>query len=185
MRKKEGILCFLDVMIKYSDENHPLSVAKIMELLKEKHHIDVAKQTVYNYFEVLEAMNIEVVKGDKGRYLLSRTLEKEEAFLLCHSIIANNTIEEKYSQDMIQKIIGTQSTYFDSSFIHYIYNVDKKDNKDLFLNISLIGECIKTKCKISFNYTTYNFKKEIINKREKNIMLFHYVLWLATIVTTF
>ena len=166
MAKKDTMIYFLRIMSKYSDIDNPLKVKDIMELMKNEYDITLTKQTVYNYIDLLNEMDIEINDAGAGKYMSYRILEKSEVELLIHSIISNNTISKKYSNDLIDKLKSSQSIYFDSNFAK-VYNVDKKENKDLFLNIEVINDCIKKNKKVKFTYTKYNMNKEIVPSRER------------------
>ena len=166
IKEHDNFIYFLRVLTKYSDCNHPMSVSQIISKFKECYDVTLTKQTVYNYLSMADSMNIDINSCTKGRYIASRQLEEGEATFLIHSIISNRSLSEKYTKDLVGKILGTQSVYYDSG-IQNIYVADKKDNKALLLNVDLINKAIKDHVKISFDYTKYGYDGEVIPFREK------------------
>ena len=166
MAKKDALIYFLRIMSRYSDAEHPLKVRQIMELMKSEYGVTVTKQTVYNYIDLLNEMDLEINDSGTGKYISYRVLEKSEVELLIHSIVSNSTISRHYTDDLAKKLLSTQSKYYTSNITKF-YNVDKKDNRELFLNIEVISECIQNKQKVKFMYTKYNTNKEIVDYREK------------------
>ena len=166
IKEHDNFIYFLRVLNKYTDCTHPLSVKQIIEKFKEEYNEHITKQTVYNYLSMAESMDIDINTCSKGKYLASRQIEEGEATFLIHSIISNRSLSEKYTKDLIEKIMSTQSLYYDPG-VQNIYVCDKKNNRALLLNVDLINKAIREKKKISFMYTKYDYDGEVIPYREK------------------
>ena len=166
IKEHDNFIYFLRLLNKYTDYNHPLSVKEIMEKYNEVYNEHITKQTVYNYLSMAESMDIDIINCPQGKYLASRQIEEGEATFLIHSIISNRSLNEKYSKDLINKIMNTQSKFYDPG-VQNIYVCDKKNNRALLLNVDLINKAIREKKKISFIYSKYNYEGQIVPYRKK------------------
>lgn len=175
MDKRIISLDILLILRKYSDNKHPLGLSNILKLLKDEYDEEVCRQTVRKYLDDLVDAGIDIKKNKSKYYLNEREFEKEEIELLCHSVMASNTIPLTYTKELIDKLKNTQSIYFanNKNLEFNIYNSDKRNNKDLFYNIYLISEAIDEGIYLEFDYQRYNYKAELVtnNKRYKVIPL--------------
>jgi len=179
--KKITLIALIDVLKNYSDEEHPLSVKQIQQYISDDYHITLDRRTFYRHIEALEDLNYDISsfkENGKGYYLRQREFEKSEVLLLCNAIHSSYLIPNKISKELINKLLNTQSKYTKKEFKQsvYIENTAKKDNKQFLLNIELLSEAINNKKVITFNYTKYNFDKELINRREELYTLSPYYL---------
>lgn len=179
--KKTSVLALLEVLKEHSDENHLLTLSEILSFIKEKHGLDLDRRTIYNNVEMLQSFGYDIEtyeENKKGYCLREREFETSEVYLLCNAIHSSNMVPEKASKDLIEKLLNTQSKYIKESFHSNVYvkNEKKKENKQFFLNIELLSDCIKNKQAISFHYTKYNLNKEIVNRRDEKYELSPYYL---------
>ncbi len=168
--KKQSLLALLEILKKYSDENHPLSIKNIQDHLLNEYDINLDRRTLYTSMESLREFGYEIsdYESSKGYYLIDRQFEKAEVLLLCNAIHASHFISSKQSDDLIKKLLNTQSKYDQKEFKDKVYmaNPLKTSNKQLLLNIEVVSETIRDNKQLSFNYLKYNNKKELVNRRE-------------------
>lgn len=179
--KKISLIALLDVLKNYSDEQHPLSVKQIQQHISNDYHITLDRRTFYRHIETLTDLDYDISpfnENGKGYYLREREFEKSEVLLLCNAIHSSYLIPNKASKELINKLLNTQSKYTKKEFKQsvYIENTNKKDNKQFLLNIEQLSEAINNKKVITFNYTKYNFDKELVNRREELYTLSPYFL---------
>ena len=179
--KKLSVLAVYLVLKKYSDENHPLRTSEIISLLKEEFGIDIERRTLYSDLQILRDLNIEVSdysEKQKGYYLVERQLELAEVLLLCNVVHASHFVPSKHSNDLIEKLLETQSEYIQQQYKHAVYmeNLRKKENMEFFLNFQTLFEAIDEKVCIEFDYMRYNHNKELVKKRDKKYQLHPYYL---------
>ena len=170
--KKIALFALLDVIKEYADEEHPLAFKKIKEYIKKDYDISLDRRTFYRHIDTLNNLDFDIAtykENKKGYYLRQREFEKSEVLLLCNAIHSSYLIPNRISKELIDKLLNTQSKYTKKQFKQsvYIENTNKKDNKQFLLNIELLSEAINEKKIITFNYTKYNFKKELINRRDE------------------
>ena len=165
----------------YSDEQHILSTEKILELLKQRYHVELHRKTLGSYILAMNEFGIEIStyqENRKGYYLIRRDFEKSEIHVLCNLIHSSHFICSSHSDDLIQKLLQTQSRHQRRDFLDavYIRNPRKTINQELFWNVEKLLEAIQHNHMISMKYLTYNLKKELTPRREKKYELHPYYI---------
>lgn len=166
--KKQSLLALIEILKKHSDENHALSIKDIQSHLLNEYDIELDRRTLYTSMELLRDFGYEISEYDgNGYYLMERQFEKAEILLLCNAIHASHFINSKQSDELIKKLLDTQSKYDHKEFKDKVYmaNPLKTSNKQLLFNIEIVSQAIKENRKISFTYLRYNTKKELIERR--------------------
>ena len=166
--KKQSLLALIEILKKHSDENHALSIKDIQSHLLNEYDIELDRRTLYTSMELLRDFGYEISEYDgNGYYLMERQFEKAEILLLCNAIHASHFISSKQSDELIKKLLDTQSKYDHKEFKDKVYmaNPLKTSNKQLLFNIEIVSQAIKENRKISFAYLRYNTKKELIERR--------------------
>ncbi len=181
--KKTSIIALLKILEEHSDEEHILTQPKLLELLETIYHVNLDRRTLYKNVEMLQNIGYDIStysENGKGYYLRERQFEPSQINILCNAIHSSTFIPSRSSKELIDKLLNTQSKYFKNDFKSTVFmdNRDKKENKEFFLNVEIITEAIKNKKPIKFNYTQYNLKKELVNKREEPYIISpHYLVY--------
>ena len=168
--KKQSLLALIEILKKYSDENNLLSIKDIQTYLISEYDIELDRRTLYTSMELLRDFGYEISEyNGNGYYLIERQFEKAEILLLCNAIHASHFISSKQSDELIKKLLNTQSKYNQKEFKDKVYmaNPLKTNNKQLLLNIEVVSEAIRDNKQISFDYLKYNEKKQLINRRNE------------------
>ena len=169
-RNKKGILleCLM-IFFKYSDEQNPISIKELTQHLKEDYGHEASRQVLAENMRILESLGFEIVKC-KSRYYLVHPLLPEEVEVICHSIMANNAIPLSHSEELIKRLMNLQSMYFatNRNLDFHMSNVDKRENKEVYLNISQISKAISEKRLISFEYYHYDSDMNLVPYRNKH-----------------
>ncbi|MBR5754874.1 MAG: WYL domain-containing protein [Erysipelotrichaceae bacterium] len=166
--KKQSLLALIEIMKKYSDERHPLTIKEIQNYLLNEYDINLDRRTLYASMELLRDFNYEVSEYDgKGYYLIERQFEKGEILLLCNAVHASHFISAKQSDDLIKKLLNTQSKYQQSEFRDKVYmaNPLKTPNRQLLLNIEEVSDAIRDSRQLSFRYMRYDSSKQLVERR--------------------
>ena len=166
--KKQSLLALIEIMKKYSDERHPLTIKEIQNYLLNEYDINLDRRTLYASMELLRDFNYEVSEYDgKGYYLIERQFEKGEILLLCNTVHASHFISAKQSDDLIRKLLNTQSKYQQSEFRDKVYmaNPLKTPNRQLLLNIEEVSDAIRDSRQLSFRYMRYDSSKQLVERR--------------------
>lgn len=183
MNKKLKPLAILDILKSETDENNIISTDDLIRKLKADYKIDVERRTIYSDINMLIDFGLDIStfkENGQGYYLASRDFDESEITLLCNAIHSSRFISEKYSKDLINKLLNTQGKTFRNKYNSEIYlpNNNKKDNKEFFLNIEIISEAISNKRAISFNYTKLDFNKKLVKRDDvRRLLSPHHIVY--------
>ncbi len=177
--KKLLILNILDILRKYSDEDHRLSQKDIAEILKTEYDMTADRKAIrrnimnlmdcgYNieYSESIRMVPNAKTGEQEESYLwsdfyLERGFTDGELRLLIDSLLFSKHIPYSQCKELVGKLEGLSNVYFRSRVKHIArLPEDKTDNKQLFLNIELLDEAISRGRKVSFKYLEYGTDKQ-------------------------
>lgn len=183
MEKKASLLAVLEIL-KDTDENNILSEKEFSNKLLNKYDIKIDRRTFYSNIELLESFDYDISKpkdNGKGYYLYNRDFEESEINLLSNAIHSSKFIPKSYSDDLVKKLLHTQSKTFRKEFNDEVFldnGLEKKENKDFFLNIDSISYCIRKKISISFDYMRYDINKKLIKRDgDRRILSPHHLVY--------
>ena len=169
--KKYSILAILEVLKRYSDEDHILTVTEINSHLKNEYDLELERRTLYSNVDLLKQFGYDISDFDdngKGYYLASRQFDKGEILLLCNAIHASHFISSRQSDDLIRKLLDTQSRYEAKEFSDKVYmpNPLKTENRQLIYTITAVSEAIRDRKKLKFTYLKYDQNKKLVPRRK-------------------
>lgn len=183
--KKVLIINILDILRRYSDENHRLSQKNIANILKSEYNTEADRKAIrrniinliecgYNieYSETIRMVTNSKTKKLEESYIwsdfyLERDFTDGELRLLIDSLLFSKHVPYRQCKDLVEKLEGLSNIYFKSRVSHISRLPDESgDNQQLFLNIELLDEAISKKRKVSFKYIEYGTDKKLhIRKR--------------------
>ena len=173
--KNGNILYILNVLKKYSDAEHMLSVAEIQRKIKEQYNVEIDPRTIRRNINLLKyKLDYDIsTRDDNGQgYYLNRDPETDFEPGEVRAIIDNfsyaNYIVPSIAKNIIKKCKSIQTIYENEKIKDYhIYaNDSKTENVEVIKNIEDISESIFKHKKIKFEYWKY----AITNKLEKKIV---------------
>lgn len=153
---KMKLLYIKEFLEKNSDEDHPVSVEDINEMLLSK-GIECERKSIYSDVKTLKeyGMDILSVRQPKAGYCVcSREFELPELRLLIDAVQAANFITPKKTKELIKKI-GTLSSASQAKMLEkqvYIEKRHKCSNEEIYYNIDIINRAIQSGRRISFIY---------------------------------
>lgn len=178
--KKLLILNILDILQKYSDENHRLCQKEIADILKSKYYMEVNRKAVHRNLMDLIDQDYPIEYTETQRKIKNaKTGEWEESYilsdfylehrftdgelrLLIDSLLFSKKISYHQCRELVEKLEGLSSIYFHSRSGHISYpSRERQENHQLFLNIELLDEAIGKGCKVLFHYAEYGIDKQI------------------------
>ncbi len=187
--KKMIIMNILDILEKYTDEDHRLSQKDICEILNDEYTMKTDRKTVKkNIMNLIDAgydieysESVRTVKNKDGSteesivlsdFYLNRNFTEGELRLLIDGLLFSKHIPYSQCKALVKKLEGLSSIYFKSSVKHIMTFPDgQNDNKQLFYHIELIDEAISKKRQISFKYLEYGTDKKMhVKKRPDGTM---------------
>ncbi len=151
------------ILMEKSDENHPLTHAKIIDILDREYELKIERKAVGRSLALLQDVGLDIESTGNGSYIASREFEPSELRLLIDSVLASRHINEKHSRDLIDKLIKLGGQYF-KGHIKNVYSIkewQKSENQDLFYNIDIIDEAIAKNKQISFDYNKFGVDKKL------------------------
>lgn len=160
----------LKVLYEHTDENHSLTIAQILKILKDDYGMDSYRKTVKEDIDLLidAGFDIEFIKSSQNQYhIISRDFDIAELKVLIDAVVSSKFISKTKSQELADKLSKLAGPYVAKELVR---NIDverrvKGENKQLLLIIDTINTAINEKKKIAFKYFTYNVRKD---KKEKH-----------------
>ena len=162
--QKQKLLYMMKFFLEKSDEQHPVTVAQIIDYLAAN-DISAERKSIYDDIETLRSfgMDIEVIRGKStGYYVGERDFQLAELKLLVDSVQSSKFITGKKTKELIKKIEGLASEY-DRRLLDrqvYVRNRVKTMSENVYYNIDEISNAINTDRVINFYYFEYTPKKE-------------------------
>ncbi len=168
--KNGNILYILNVLKKYSDEEHMLTSVDIQEKVKELYNVEIDPRTIRRNINLLkEKLEYDIsTRQENGKgYYISKNPETDFEQGEIRAIIDNfsyaSYIVPSIAKSIIQKCKNMQNIYENDKLKDYqIYSKDNKThNMEVIKNIEDIEEAIQKKCKIKFEYWKYGLKNKL------------------------
>ncbi len=171
--KSISILLVLNTLREYSDENHALTQADIIEKISANYDILLDRRTIKKYISILQSMGYDINQKSRkgGVYLLSRELDRSQVQFLIDAIFSSKNITGKQAKKLSSALYGMLSKYQRKKF-SYLYkseSVNRNNDSDFFLNIEIINEAIEKKKKITFQYADYDEKGKEIFRYDNHV----------------
>ena len=153
------------MLFERTDEEHYLTIAQIMEILEKEYGIATSRGTVGDDIKVLQefGMEIEVEPSTQNRYyLIGRKFDLPELKLLIDATESARFITKEKSDILVKKLASLSSSNNASALTRNIdvENRIKAENEKIYYIIDALNEAINRKKKVSFQYFTYNVKKQ-------------------------
>ncbi len=173
--KNGNILYILNVLKKYSDENHKLSAAEIQRKIQEIYNVEIDPRTIRRNINLLKyKLDYDISTREENRegYYINRNpdtdFEPGEIRAIIDTFSYANYIVPSIAKNIITKCKTMQNIYENQKIKNYkIYaNDTKTDNMEVIKNIEDISNAIENLNKIEFEYWKY----DITTKLEKKIV---------------
>ena len=173
--KNGNILYILNVLKKYSDEEHMLSAAEMQRKIKKIYDVEIDTRTIRRNINLLKyKLDYDIsTREENGKgYYLNRDpetdFEQGEVRAIIDNLSYANYIVPSVAKQIIKKCKNMQTVYENEKLKDYqIYSVNSKtENAEVIKNIEDISNSIYNNNKIKFEYWKY----EITNKLEKQIV---------------
>lgn len=160
--KKLTLLRTLEILERYSDEDHHLTQQDIIHYLERDYGLVLERKAVARDLSRLKEAGVEIESDRKGSYLHARKFDDTELRILIDGVLSSPFISSKDSKDLIERLCSLSSVYFPVKNKH-IYAVNewaKEENPQLLYNIDLISDAIDRKKKLEVTYAVYGTDKK-------------------------
>ena len=168
--KKMLTMNILDILKRYTDEDHRLSQKEIMDILEREYDMKVERKAVkrnllnlidYGYHvEYSESVRInkkgeeEIIYTD---WYLERDFSDAELRLLIDSLLFSRHIPYSQCKTLIEKLENLSNRYFKSRVKHIQTLPDNElPNRQLFYTIEILDQAITKGRQVSFHYNEYH-----------------------------
>lgn len=171
-----NIFYIYNILKKYSDINHILSVKEIIEYLKNDYNESIEPRTIRRNIRVLiEKLDVDIStynENKKGYFLRTKEFELSEIEMLIGIIKYAKFLDKEFSNDIIEKLKSLLSKYE----LETIKNLEKLDiytkntktiNKEVLNNLEILSDVIMEKKQIRFDYWMYDIDKKMHKTSEK------------------
>lgn len=193
--KRLLVMNILDILNRYTDENHRLSQKEISDILKREYGMHADRKAIrrnllnlidcgypIEYSETVRMIPNKTTGALEESYILSdfyleRNFTDGELRLLIDSLLFSKHIPYSQCKELVGKLEGLSNIYF-SSRIKHIARMpdDKANNKQIFLNIELLDEAISLSRKVSFHYLEYGTDKKLHKKMRPDGTVREYII---------
>lgn len=168
-KQKLKLYYIIDIMERYTDEEHPISVSEIIDRLAEM-GINAERKSIYRDFEAMDCLGYEIIPVHNKRfkyYLANRRFELAELQMLVDAVQASRFITKRKSTELIKKLEGLTNVYCAERLQSQVYvaNRIKSANESIYYNVDKIHYAIQNNVKIAFTYFNWDVKKNRVLRR--------------------
>ena len=165
--KKMLNMLILEILRQYSDEEHSLTQQDIIKLLDKNYGMECDRRSVKSNILSLKEMGYDI-SMEKGYRLLSREFDDSELRILIDSVLFSKSISTKQAKDLIAKIRGLASNYFNAKVSHVsnLPELNRTINKQAMYSLDAINDAIADKRKIEFIYNDVGTDFKLHPRRE-------------------
>ena len=159
--QKLKLLIIKDYLLRNSDENHPVTIAQLIEELA-RYDIKAERKSLYDDLDALRVYGMDIVQNRGNYYIGQRSFETPELKLLVDSIQSSKFITQKKTMALINKIEALASVY-DAQLLErqvYVRNRVKSMNESVYYNVDSISDAINQDRVIRFKYFEYTVSKQ-------------------------
>ena len=166
--KKMLNMLILEILRKYSDEDHPLMQKEIISLLDKNYGMECDRRSVKNNILSLKEMGYDI-SMENGYRLLSREFDDSELRILIDSVLFSKSISTKQAKGLIEKIRNLASNYFNAKVSHVsnLPELNRTVNKQALYSLDTINDAISQKRKIEFTYNVMGTDFKLHPKRKE------------------
>lgn len=192
--KKLIIMNILDILKKYTDEEHRLSQKEIQNILKSEYLMEVERKAIKrNLMDLIDfgydinySESVRNTKDKNGNvieslmlsdFYLKREFDDSELRLLIDSVLFSNHIPYNHDKKLVDKLASLSNIYFKKRVKHITrMPEDKTDNKQLFYNVALLDEAISKEKKVRFHYLKYHSDKRLHKRLRSDGKVREYII---------
>ncbi len=193
--KKLLILNILDILKRYTDEDHRLSQKDIIDILKKEYGMSVDRKAIRRNILGLIDFGYEIEYSESVRmapnpktgeveetYIMSdfylvRDFTDGELRLLIDSLLFSKHVPYSQCKDLVNKLAKLSNEYFESHIKHIRTMPDNTpQNKQLFYTIEILDEAMNKGRKVAFNYNSFKTDKKLHPRTDREGKVKEYVV---------
>ncbi|MBQ7563605.1 MAG: WYL domain-containing protein [Lachnospiraceae bacterium] len=165
-RQKLKLLYLKDILLRETDEEHPLNASELIAKL-EKEEIEAERKSIYNDVAMLADYGLDLLKldGRTGGYFVgARDFELAELKLLVDAVRSSRFITEKKSNELVEKLSSLASIYDADKLKRQVYAINKakSPNESVLITIDTIHDAIQKNHAVAFEYMMWSREKKLV-----------------------
>ncbi len=188
--KKLLIINILEILKKYTDEEHRLSQKEIVELLKREYNMKADRKAVKRNLMSLIDFGYPISYSEFVR--INKAGEEESIFtdwymehefndvelrLLIDSLLFSKHIPHSQCRELIKKLEGLSNVYFHAKIKHIrALPEERHSNKQLFYTIDVLDEAISKGCQVMFEYNSYDVDNKMHPRKRSDGTVRQYIV---------
>lgn len=153
------------MLYEQTDEDHYLTIAQIMEQLERDYGISTSRGTVGDDIKALQELGLDITvesSTQKRFSLIERRLDIPELKTLIDATESARFITKDKSAALVEKLASLTSQFNKNKLVR---NVDvenriKAENEKVYYIMEALNDAINDHKKVSFQYFSYNIRKE-------------------------
>ena len=156
--QKAKLLYLARILNQQTDQEHPMTIARMMDLLQAQ-GIDVRdRKSLYDDLETLRVFGMDIEKQRDGRsvgyYVAGREFELPELKLLVDAVQSSRFITHKKTDQLIRKVESLTSTHQARQLQRQVFVTRriKAMNESIYYTVDAIHEAIDCGKQIRFHY---------------------------------
>ena len=188
--KKMLIMNILDILKKYTDENHRLSQKEIMDILEQEYDMKAERKEIKRNlikkidsgYDIEYSESIRMNKNGEEEtfytdWYLERNFSDAELRLLIDSLLFSKHIPYSQCKELIGKLEGLSNRYFKSRVEHILTLPDNvPENTQLFYTIEVLDKAITKGQQVLLHYNEYGTDKQMHPRRRSDRAVREYVI---------
>lgn len=158
---------------KYTDEEHAVTVAELIEYLAE-FGITAERKSIYRDIEAMGDLGYEIIQvhGKKfAYYLAERDFETAELRTLVDAVASSRFITKKKSAELIKKLESLANIHVANRLNAQVYvaNRIKASNESIYYNVDAIHNAIADNSRITFMYFDWDKNKRRLYRHNSKV----------------
>lgn len=188
--KKMLIMNILDILKKYTDENHRLSQKEIMDILEQEYDMKAERKAIKRNlmnlidsgYDIEYSESIRMNKNGEEEtfytdWYLERNFSDAELRLLIDGLLFSKHIPYSQCKELIGKLEGLSNRYFKSRVEHILTLPDNApENTQLFYTIEVLDKAITKGQQVLLYYNEYGTDKQMHPRRRSDGAVREYVI---------
>ena len=168
--QKTKLLHLYQILLHQTDEDHPITVAQMIEQLA-RYDIKAERKSIYDDLEALRlfGLDIQCRRGKTpGWFVGERDFELPEVKLLMDAVQSSRFITQKKSDALIRKLESLASVHQAGQLQRQVYVSGriKVMNESIYYNVDKLHTAIAGQKAITFRYFDYDIHRQKVFRQE-------------------